>query len=221
MKSWLKNWFGALDSLIFARRTACPLCEKIPCEIGLPGCWSCVTRLELCWRPLHAGKYLCFCLGVHQGQLKEHVADLKYRGQITTGHLLGELMGAAAREEPNLAAIQALIPMPLHPLRERERGYNQSLVLAQGIQSQWPKPIWDLLVRHKATKPQARLSPRERWRNTQDAFALVHPQQVRGRRVALIDDVLTTGATFLEAAAVIAAFGGHPCGIFTASGRRH
>jgi ComF family protein len=94
----------------------------------------------------------------------------------------------------------ALIAVPLHPQRERERGYNQSLLLTRALGAQNHLPVWDkVLTRQRVTRPQVELDAAERRTNVQDAFAAT--ERVAGARVLLIDDVCTTGAT-MEACGV-------------------
>jgi ComF family protein len=97
-----------------------------------------------------------------------------------------------------------LIPIPLHKKRQRERGYNQSELLVRNIITLDHSKIFeyapDLLVRTRATAPQARSEKRAaRLANLRGSFVCADPARVRGRTVVLIDDVTTTGATFLEA----------------------
>ena len=103
--------------------------------------------------------------------------------------------GFAAHPRPDL-----VVPVPLHPLRRRERGYDQAAGLAREFGARAGVPVVDVLERRRATRQQARLSAAARRVNVEGAFVVVAPALVRGRRVALVDDVVTTGAT-IEAAA--------------------
>jgi ComF family protein len=98
-------------------------------------------------------------------------------------------------------AADLVLPVPLHPRRLRERGFNQALLLAQGLAP--AKLKRDLLRRVRHTKPQAGLNPKERGENVKGAFALTHPSLVAGKNLLLVDDVLTTGATVRECAKVL------------------
>ena len=102
----------------------------------------------------------------------------------------------AERPRPDL-----VVPVPLHPRRRRERGYDQAEALARAFAARAGAPVVDALVRRRATRQQARLSAAERRANVAGAFALTRPSLVHGRRVVLVDDVVTTGAT-IEAAAL-------------------
>jgi len=96
----------------------------------------------------------------------------------------------AARPRPD-----ALVPAALHALRRRERGYDQSEALAQAFAPLVGAPAGRWLRRRRATRQQARLGARERAANLAGAFEVIAPAMVRGRRVAVVDDVVTTGAT--------------------------
>lgn len=100
-----------------------------------------------------------------------------------------------------------VVPVPLHPVRRRERGYDQASVLAAAFAARAGAPVVAALVRVRATRQQARLPAAARRANVAGAFALCAPAVVRGRRVALVDDVVTTGATVDAAQAVLTAAG--------------
>ncbi len=94
-----------------------------------------------------------------------------------------------------------LAPVPLHPRRLKARGFNQSLLLAQAFS---PKPLTrELLLRSRYTVPQVGLNPRERRENVRGAFAVSEPEAVKGKKILLIDDLYTTGATVRECARVL------------------
>jgi ComF family protein len=110
--------------------------------------------------------------------------------------------GFATQPRPDL-----VVPVPLHPLRRRERGYDQAAALARAFGARAGAPVVDVLARRRATRQQARLSAQARRVNVEGAFVLVAPALVRGRRVALVDDVVTTGATIESAAASLRSAG--------------
>jgi ComF family protein len=94
-----------------------------------------------------------------------------------------------------------IVPVPLHPARLRERGYNQSQLLAQLLAGQYDTPISaDNLQRVRNTESQSVLSQKERWTNIQQAFRIKQPRTFKDTQILLIDDLLTTGATASEAA---------------------
>jgi ComF family protein len=94
-----------------------------------------------------------------------------------------------------------LIPVPLHPSRLREREYNQSLLLADQLTRQFGIPLlYDNLVRVRATPPQTELTRAARLNNLRRSFAVLRPDEITGKRILLVDDVMTTGTTVNECA---------------------
>jgi len=115
--------------------------------------------------------------------------------------ILGRLGNRLKWEMPDF---DYLIPVPLHPKRLRERGFNQALLLSKTMKGIPPKKIKPgILKRVRHTPPQVRLNPVERRRNVRGAFALKDPEGVRGKSILLVDDVFTTGATVNECARVL------------------
>lgn len=135
-----------------------------------------------------------------KGGLVQHLLhQLKYKGNQETGLYLGGLMGRALLETNRFQTVDALVPLPLHPAKEKKRGYNQAALLCQGIAGVLAKPVLkDVVVRTMHTESQTQKNRVQRWQNMEGRFALTKPEAVEGRHLLLVDDVLTTGAT-LEA----------------------
>jgi ComF family protein len=143
--------------------------------------------------------------GAFEGALREAIHRLKYDGRRRVGRVLGlwarETAGGVARppRTPDIVA-----PVPLHWTRARQRGFNQSLLIAQGFVggSGWRiEP--HALRRVRRTRPQVDLDAEERATNVAGAFAVSDPDMVRGKRVLVVDDVLTTMHTVDECARVL------------------
>jgi ComF family protein len=137
------------------------------------------------------------------GVLQTLVHQLKYNGMRQLGRALGVNLGgeiAAALEHPAAAVI---VPVPLHKAKLRERGYNQAMYIGEGVSSVLGVPVLSgILRRVRYTESQTSLTPEERKANVRGAFAVPRSSQsaVKGRRIFLVDDVLTTGSTFSECA---------------------
>ena len=145
--------------------------------------------------------------GAHEGPLREAIHRLKYGAEPGLAAELGALV--AARVAADLARgirIDALVPVRLHPARERARGYDQARALATVASTLTGVPIRPAIHRLKSGPAQATLGQQERRANVNGAFAGI-AGSLRGLRVALIDDVATTGATLLDAAAAARACG--------------
>lgn len=131
--------------------------------------------------------------------LQKLIYNLKYRGNRDIGLYLGRLVGVYLMNNTNYAPVEALIPLPLNPKREKKRGYNQATVLCQGISSVWKKPVIDdAVIRLINTATQTHMSRISRWQNMDGVFFVNRPEAIKNKHVLLVDDVVTTGAT-LEA----------------------
>jgi ComF family protein len=186
-----------------------PLCE--PCWASLPRHRAVACR---CGLPLPPGLSVCgrcrrkrqpfasgASLGPYEGSLRLVVHELKYAGRRRAAGRLAE----ALLEDPAVRALvetsDVLVPVPLHPRRLRERGFNQSALLAAEVARRAARPACvDALVRRLDSLPQAGLSAAARRKNVRDAFAVRRRAAVDGRVVTLVDDVVTTGATALACA---------------------
>ena len=112
--------------------------------------------------------------------------------------------------------LDLVIPVPLHRTRLRHRGFNQALVLAHGVSERFSVPLlYDNLARLRSTLPQVELSGTARAENVKGAFGLIRPSEVREKRVLLIDDVFTTGATMNECAKTLKEAGAAAVTVFT------
>lgn len=147
--------------------------------------------------------------------LREFLLLFKYGRRITLGGHLGRLMAERAEDLFGHEAIDAVVPVPLHRTRERERGFNQADILARVLARRLRRPVLRKTVeRIRSTPPQAG-KPRERARNVRGAFAVRRPEEIAGRSLLLVDDVLTTGATVNECAKVLMKAGARPVLVYT------
>ena len=200
-------WQAMLDLLYPPRCVSCGRLGSYYCRscqedlhfIEPPICWRCgrpLTKPGLCHvcrrttSPLDGTRSVLF----FGGSVRFAIHALKYRNLPQLGQPLGAIMcdylgGRTLRT-------QLIMPVPLHPERLKTRGYNQSALLAQEISRHTAVPVDEgALIRHRHTQPQVTLHAQERWQNVAGAFSVVQPEIVRGKRIVLVDDVMTTGAT--------------------------
>jgi len=191
----------------------CPGCEQplvtgeahlcTSCELELP-CFAVnenilnyfAGRIELA----EARAFIKFYSG---GIAQKLLHQIKYQGNKALGEHLGKMFIQHLQSEPVYGNINVAVPIPLHKSKLRARGYNQSEVLAQGI-SQILAINIDLttVVRTKKSETQTRKSRAERWQNVEGIF-VVKNDDLKGKHVLLVDDVITTGATLEACAQVI------------------
>lgn len=137
----------------------------------------------------------------YEGPLRRALAGLKYGGAARVAAALADRASAAITTLTSMASDAALVPVPVHGDRLRERGYNQAALLARALGSRLHLPVADVLVRERATTQQHRLDRAARLRNLHDAFA-IRPGTRPPPVAILVDDILTTSAT-LEACATV------------------
>lgn len=133
------------------------------------------------------------------GRTQRLLHALKYRGVQEVGELLGNWYGHTLRETGYACSFELIIPVPLHPRKRRQRGFNQSDSFAKGLASALDLP-WNnqILQRTRFTSSQTHKSRPERWENVADVFRVIDGIMVQNKKLLLVDDVITTGAT-LEA----------------------
>ncbi len=215
-------WHGLLDLLYPPRCEACgnlrraALCEE---------CLAAIERIEppmceLCGEPFDPlaqsaprcadcrGKRKPFTLArsacYYTGPLAEAIKRYKYHCQMVLwrplGELLVEAMAQGKAEGIEAESVDIICAVPLHSSRLRERGFNQSELLAEVVAEHLEKPLRPLLARTRATLPQVDLPAASRAVNVRDAFTADLHEVIKGQRVLLIDDLFTTGATMTECA---------------------
>ncbi len=131
-----------------------------------------------------------------ESPIRMAVHHLKYKNKPEIGLMIGREFGRMLRESDFFKSVDGVIPVPLHPRKERMRGYNQSTVFAQGLSEAMDVPmLGKVLVRRAFTATQTKKRRMERFENVGEAFAVEKPQTIEGKHLLLVDDVLTTGAT--------------------------
>lgn len=125
-------------------------------------------------------------------QVQDLLKQIKYHHKKKLGKYLGFLLGDQLPDDE----IDLIVPVPLHPKKQRSRGYNQSELIANGIRSIRNIPVEkNALKRIKHNPTQTSISKFDRWENVRDIFAVNNPKKLRNKHILIVDDVLTTGAT--------------------------
>ena len=191
----------------------CPACRKGAPAIRAPFC-------DVCSEPFFGridGVFICpncrdrrfrFTCAVSRYQSRSTVRELihrfKYNGKVYLRHVLTDLLTEALQDSRlQSPPCDRLVPVPLHPTRERERGFNQALLLAEGLARRSAIPLADCLKRTRYTTTQTIFDREERMENLRGAFQMRQNADVRNLHLLLIDDVLTTGSTVDECARVL------------------
>lgn len=139
-----------------------------------------------------------------RGVVRRLIHEFKYHQRIYLRHVVGEWL-VAVLNDPRMSPdrFDVIIPVPLHPAKHRERGFNQAELLARSLSARTALPVELALERVRFTQTQTAFDRSERMENLHNAFRLRRRRDVRGLRVLLVDDVLTTGSTLSECARVL------------------
>ncbi|RQD76319.1 MAG: ComF family protein [Candidatus Syntrophonatronum acetioxidans] len=206
---------GWLDQLInFLYPSRCLLCSRVSGK-GEVICFSCregfvsgLADSRGSMRAFTEYNYIedLYALGPYRGDFRRLLQAYKYKDKRELSEFFASLLAEGLKEYINdgkWLKPQGLIPVPLHPRRFEERGFNQSELLAEKLSTNLEIPVWKALKRVKYTQTQTRLSRGERIINLQDAFQLeLDSEGVRGSSYIMIDDICTSGATLNEAARI-------------------
>jgi ComF family protein len=129
-------------------------------------------------------------------RIRKLIHNLKYNGIREIGYELGKLYGLSLTRSDFLEGINMIIPVPLHPSKKRTRGFNQSELISDGLSEVTGLPVGrTLLERNSKTGTQTRRSRYERWLNVEGIFTVTAEEDVKGKHLLLVDDVITTGST--------------------------
>jgi len=223
----LKRILAGLSDIIFPPR--CLTCDTVlERHEELPFCPACFAKIHFidsslcpcCGIPFSGadgGSHLCGdciaakpsftsarAVGRYQDTLLEAIHRFKYNGKISIGETLGRMMAEYPYTEFNISDYSLIMPVPLHPKRLRERGFNQSVILAREISRSFRITLdFMTLRRHTYTEPQVSLGKNDRAVNVRGAFSVHDPDRVAGRKIIIVDDVYTSGSTVKECARVL------------------
>jgi len=142
-------------------------------------------------------KYASAFLKFRKTGIVQHLLhQMKYNNHPEVGKRLGKFFGNEMKEFGLESEFDLIIPMPLHNSRQRKRGYNQSTTFAEGLMYTLGIPYHDnVVVRQVNTSTQTRKNKMERWENVRQAFSILDSMAIKNKRVLLVDDIITTGAS--------------------------
>ncbi len=219
------NPFQLAKDLLFPR--LCSAClstlesyEKhicVRCHLNLPKINFGEPRLE----QKFLGKLLVkntnsFLQFTKNGPVQNILHDLKYKNKPDLAEYMGKWFGKELRAKGFHEEIDLILAVPLHPIKEKRRGYNQADEIAKGVSESLNVPFdKELIVRNRFTETQTNKSRYSRFENMEGVFEIMDHSKTKGKRVALIDDVLTTGATLEVAGAEILKAGCRDLSILT------
>jgi ComF family protein len=208
----IRNYLNAFLHLLYPQ--ICFGCGTDQVEKAMPLCNPCIKDLptteffsinenaieKIFWGRVpvqYAGALLFF---TKDSLVQTLMTQLKYQHNKKVGVLFGQLMGEAIAAEEKFDQVDLIIPIPIQNSKINSRGYNQSQVIALGIQQVWNRPVFgDVLIKKNWSNSQTKKDRKARLQQVPDLFILHHPNSIEGKNILLVDDVLTTGAT-LEAA---------------------
>lgn len=151
-----------------------------------------------------------------KGRVQRLLHQLKYKGAKELGEHLGQRYGSLLSDFQYNNQFDVIVPVPLHKYKLRRRGYNQAEWFAKGLSKSMRLPYHGkVILRTTHTGTQTRKSRLDRWHNVEQVFEVDRPEQVQGRHVLLVDDVLTTGATLEACARALLAAGATEVSIAT------
>lgn len=218
-----EKWLDTILDLLFPETQHCPFCWRevegrsagglcpecaeriLNLDHRLPTCPRCgrFTEADKCPNCYDWPDKITKVISVapYDGIFKEKILNIKYNRNKELVLPLGCLMASKVKKHLVSKGNTIIIPIPLHPLREEERGYNQSALLARVVMRELRIHLAeDVLVRQHYERSQTLLGRGERRKNIRNAFLVENKRKIRGKNVVLIDDILTTGATMVEAA---------------------
>lgn len=207
------NYFGAFLELFYPR--LCFVCGEKLISSETHICMKCLLHMPRTNYHLEAGNPMekLFYGRIHieratalmefkKGSPYQKILhQLKYRGMKELGEMMGRQLAYEIKDSDFIRPVDLICPVPLHPKKQRKRGYNQSDYFAKGLSEILGIPIDNQTLRRKKfTSTQTKKTRFERWMNVEGIFELVHPGTFENKHILLVDDVVTTGAT-LEACA--------------------
>lgn len=226
----MNNWLNSFIALFFPK--TCIICDGalhsdedrlcIKCHIDLPRTGFHTKESnpveKLLWGRMPVEKASSFFSYERGSDFRHILYRLKYEGDKDLCRIMGRQIAVEMAESAFFEDIDALIPIPLHRKKKRQRGYNQSELIAHGISEITAIPVDAAsITRSKYTETQTRKSVFQRFENVDTIFSVSRPGDLAGKHILLVDDVLTTGATIISAGEVLRQIPGIRLSVLTLS----
>lgn len=222
------RWLSHLIHLFYPN--VCVVCggELLQGEVG--ACLQCLYKLPRTHNfkepdndaeKLMAGRIpfvriASYCVYAKGGTLPPLIYHLKYRHKEDIGLLLGRMFGKDLMGSDFLDPVELIVPVPLHPKREKSRGFNQAEIIAKGLSQTTGLPVsTNNLIRVIYNPTQTKRTKTQRWENVKDIFKVADPIAFEGKHLLLVDDVITTGSTLEACGAALQACKGLKISIAT------
>lgn len=208
----MKKIFSNLLDLFYP--PLCAVCNGRLTEKEQHLCLECLSQLPKTNQHLHPNNRLeeffagripferiaAYTYFVKEGSVQKIIHELKYKNNPQIGYYIGQLCGEDLKSSDFISNIDLLVPIPLHPKREKKRGYNQSMEICKGISEKTGIAVNNsALKRMVNNKSQTQNSQLNRWNNVENIFSLSDKQELQQKHILLIDDVITTGSTIESA----------------------
>ncbi len=156
---------------------------------------------QLFWGRVNLKAATSFLFFRRKGIVQQLMHQFKYKGEREVGRYLGKIFAQELADSANYSDVDCIVPVPLHPDKQRKRGYNQSEDIARGMAEVFQIPCKSNLIQRAVyTSSQTKKSRFNRWENVSSVFVVPEPESVHYENILIVDDVVTTGAT-LEACA--------------------
>lgn len=210
------NWFKHLLDIIYPR--SCEACGEsllggenlicVKCIIDLPRTNSHKESIESIsnrfWGKIPVENTITYLRFSKKSKVQKLLHSLKYRNKSEVGVLLGKLYGTDLKTVAFEKKIDLLIGVPLHPTKQLQRGYNQADCIAEGLSVALDIPFETNAVKRSIhTDSQTKKSRFERFQNVENIFEVTDVEKIKDKRIAIVDDILTTGSTIESLAAIL------------------
>jgi ComF family protein len=224
MKHFTADFINTFKDAFYPADPYCPCCGRILLDTKTIICHNCAPHVfeplqycMICGRAVKGGQICSICYenkyaydaGISMFEYNSYTApviqSIKYNNNTSLAHRLGALLAFDIKQKSDiLKQTHMIFPVPLHESRLAQRGYNQALLIAQGLGSQSGIEIkHDILIKIKETKDQIGLSKHEREENLKDCFSVANHALIKNKNILLTDDVLTTASTINTCAKVL------------------